>query len=81
MSSVMMTPLGVNPETCKECGEWIGASSALRSSTRGHCRTTRELHLLREALVKYGNHDDMLDVGDVDLQGAVDRAFDMAKAG
>ena len=31
-----MTPLGLDPEECDVCGEWIGSSKALTKTSRGH---------------------------------------------
>ena len=36
---IFLTPLGLNPKTCADCGEWNGASKALCSSTRRHAKT------------------------------------------
>ena len=46
--TILITPLGLNPKPCAYCGEWNGASKALRSSTRRHAKTADKFSQYRD---------------------------------
>lgn len=52
MTTVKMTPLGIDPADCYCCGEWFGASAALTDSVRRHSACVSALFVIQEELSK-----------------------------
>jgi hypothetical protein len=52
MTTIKMTPLGVNPPDCYCCGEWLGASTALTDSVLRHSICFNLLVTIQEELTK-----------------------------
>jgi hypothetical protein len=52
MTTIKMTPLGVDPPECYCCGEWLGSSAALTDSVRRHSACFNVLNAIQEELSK-----------------------------
>lgn len=48
MGTIKVTPLGIDPAECYECGEWFGASQALVDSVRRHSTCFNYLVAIQE---------------------------------
>jgi hypothetical protein len=60
MATIKMTPMGIDPEACDVCGEWIGASNRLVKTSRGHVACFNTLLHIQEIAAS-----DNPDVGEI----------------
>jgi hypothetical protein len=51
-SFMKITPLGINPETCPMCDEWIGSKSDLVRISRAHVKCHTTLSLIHDEIMK-----------------------------